>query len=205
MKRILLLGTAALTLTACGGNSATKIEMQTDADGNRVSTTKYSTTVYPDQLPVTLKYNDKEISVSDFVVYQETIDYEHYLYAAVTIDASTLSDEVFHWLTEDDVIDASAFVKGGDNEIEEAAMMMELGQVNYTDSQQIKIGWLEGLDTVYKKAFDGSDISLMVDVKQEEGNPYGLYFSITPETIKTVDQMPEVDKSFYEKATAMKY
>ena len=205
MKRIFLIGMTALVLTACGGNPAAKVEMQTDADGNRVSATKYSTTVFPEQLPVTLKYNDKEISVSDFVVYQEVVDYEHYLYAAVTVDASSLSDEDFHWLKEDDVINASAFVKGGENGIEDAASMTKLGQVSYTDSKQIKYGFLAGLHGTYKKAFDGSDISLMVDVAQEEGTPYGLYYSITPDTIKTVSQMSKEDKDFYEKVTAMAY
>lgn len=205
MKRILLIGAAALMLTACGSNTATNVEMQTDADGNRMSTTKYSTTVFPEQLPVTLKYNDKEIKVSDFVVYQETVDYEHYLYAAVTIDASSLSDEDFHWLKEDDVISASAFVKGGENSIEDAASMTKLGQINYTDSREIKYGFLAGLHDTYKKGFDGSDISLMVDVEQKEGNPYGIYYSITPETIKTVNQMSEAEKGFYDKVTAMAY
>ena len=62
-----------------------------------------------------------------------------------------------------------------------------------------------GLHGTYKKAFDGSDISLMVDVAQEEGTPYGLYYSITPDTIKTVSQMSKEDKDFYEKVTAMAY
>ena len=166
----------ALLLTACGSNPgippATTLS-PTDAYGNRVDRMNGRTTVFADELPAIIDYNDDYVTVNSMVAYDSEVNFEHTLYVVVTIDYSALSESDFHWFIEED-FDISAYVTHKKNEYDFKRLSL-LGKLYDSDTDTLWIVLNSSFFDTNRYDFSGADIVLSVDVEQDvedtEGNP----------------------------------
>ncbi|MBR0127631.1 MAG: hypothetical protein IJQ02_00660 [Oscillospiraceae bacterium] len=200
MKKTLLSLIIIMTLlfTACGSTPSSFTE-STDEDGNQIIKSENSITIYPEQLPCKLPYNDETIVITDFRLYQMELNYENYLFAVADIDLSGLSDKSFHWIFEDKDLSYNVYLDKGKNAFDFESMD-QLGSVTkYTDAKQIRICWSSNFFNKYKEDFDETSVTLAVFATQQEGVPYHISYRPNTETIPGIPAESDEDYKFIAK------
>lgn len=198
MKKLLLILVIAfsLALASCGGAPSSIPAATTDADGNRMIKDEYSITIYPDDLPCSIPYNDEKITVKDFRLYQLELNYEYTLFAVAEIDLSELSDKSYHWIFEDKDLSYNAYLDGGANDFDFATMSQLGAATKYNDIKLLKVCWASSFFNKYKESFDGTEVVFTVYAEQEEGLPYHISFTPDTETISGPPAEGDADYDF---------
>lgn len=173
-KALALLLCAVLLLTACGptpGLPPATTLSPTDAYGNRVTHMSGKMTVFADELPAIIDYNDDYVTVKSMVAYDSEVNYEHTLYVVVTIDYSALSESDFHWFLEED-FDISAYVTHEKNGYDFKRLAV-LGKLYDSDTNTLWVVLNSSFFDTNRYDFSGADIVLSVDVEQVNGGSNG--------------------------------
>lgn len=161
-KTLALLLCAALLLTACGPSSTAS--SSTDAYGNRVTHMSGRTTVFADELPAIIDYNDNYVTVKSMVAYDSEVNFEHTLYVVVTIDYSALSESEFHWFLEED-FNISAYATHEKNGYDFKRLGL-LGKLYDSNTDTLWIVLHSSFFDSNRHDFSGADVVLSVEVAQ---------------------------------------
>ena len=173
MKRntLALLLCAVLLLTACTPSPiitpATTLSA-TDVYGNRIENIYGRLTVFPDELPAIIDYNDNYVTVKSMTAYDSETNFEHTLYLVVAIDYSALSESEFHWFLEEDFrISAYATLEKNEYDFETLGL---LGKLYDSNTDTLRIVFNSSFFDVNRYDFSGADIVLSIDVAQDGGS-----------------------------------
>ena len=172
LKKIvsLFLGCCLLLLTGCGESEFTA-QWSTDPSGNRVLINEWRTTAFPETLPANITYNGNRILVTDVDAYQDLLsDYSYCVYLVVEINVSGLDDAQIHWLRESD-INVSAFLTSEKNKYDFNSMH-ELGNLLVTDEEVVYYVFTSSFFEENRYSFTEAEVTLAVDVTQEEVYQY---------------------------------
>lgn len=172
MKKIRLCAVAlaaALVLASCSGGGEQE-KTYTDDAGNSVTESERGKTISAKALPAAVEYNGNEIQLTGVEVYDAVANYSHNLYIVVTLDASALSDEDFHWLQESD-LDVSCFITHEGNEYSND-LAHPLGVLAYTDTKEIQVVRTSDFGKENRNSFIDATIGVTVKVTQGEKYEY---------------------------------
>lgn len=160
-----------LFLSGCG-NTEQLSTWTTDPSGNRVLSNQMGDTVFPDALPAHIAYNSSDIAVTDVAMYQSlsTQYYSYTLFLVVAIDVSNLDDAQRHWLRESD-IEVNAYLTSEKNKYDFDSMSI-LGNLLITNQGIVYYVMTSSFFKDNRYDFAGSEITLSVNVKQEETYEY---------------------------------
>lgn len=173
----------ALSILSVWATQKIKSMNTVDENGNRVlSSDGYDTTFF-DALPATLKYNDKQITLTNIEAWQDCIEYNYYLFVKATFDISDLSEAEQHWLLDED-FNCSAYVTCNTNHVDferlkntnskhdKTTLTVSFSSMNWNDSM--------------RHSFDNCEVRICADVKQEETYEYVNSEGKTSDLNKTV-------------------
>jgi len=174
MKKLFILLTTAVFLlcTACSQQSQNEITHSTTEDGNRVTISKSNTTVFFEELPAELSYNEKEISITSVSAYQgySKNSYSYVLFIIVRLDVENLEDDELHWLRESD-LNMDVFLTSTENDYD-FDRMNPLGNLLTADKNEICFVFTSSFFKENRHAFDGSKITVTQSVEIEETYEY---------------------------------
>ena len=145
-------------LAACGG-----VQKETLEDGAVVTRREGGDMYSFSRLPRDISYAGETIQLTEFhALSMQGSNYNHSGYFVTVIDASSLTDEQFHWLLEAD-LDIDVYIKGGENELEFSSVTHL--RTYYTD-KTLYACFITPLSKSFRHSFLGADITLSVDVKE---------------------------------------
>lgn len=100
-KFFIIFACVILLLTGCGDSSSEK--RYKDDNGNTITETDSTKTIYLKSLPSELQFNNTSIQYIALDMYQDNSYSGHgyNIYATLTIDVSNLSDDELYWLDKD--------------------------------------------------------------------------------------------------------
>lgn len=118
--------------------------------------------------PYDLQYNEESFSLESISVFQNYSNYEYYLYVVLQFDFSSLSDEGYHWLVEDQLsalptFDTDVYLTSESNSIDNKSM----GRLYYSYDEDSAI-CIYSLINGCKFDFSGADINACIRIKQDE-------------------------------------
>ena len=172
MKRIismLLCIVIVISMCACSGQNES-VSNYHDEDGNFIIESEGHRTVMPKEIPFGLPYNGNTVTLSDVRFYEICVEYSYMFFTVVTLDVSQLDEASLHWLRESD-LDVSAFITNEKNDYD-FDLAPALGNVLFTDSNELVIVFVSSLLKVNRKSFAGSEISVVIKAAQEEKFEY---------------------------------
>lgn len=162
---------AAILLSACSSTTSTSVVSSKDEEGHSVQTTDRGTTVFYDELPCKVEYNDGIFTLTDLQFYEDQgDDYNYVLFAVASIDLSSLTDEQIHWLREED-LDVHAYATQEKNDLDFSSLS-KLGSLYLTDTKIMNIVFMSSTFHSYRHSFSGTEVSAVVDARQEETYDY---------------------------------
>lgn len=172
MKRIismLLCIVIVISMCACSGQNES-VSNYHDEDGNFIIESEGHRTVMPKEIPFGLPYNGNTVTLSDVRFYEICVEYSYMFFTVVTLDVSQLDEASLHWLRESD-LDVSAFITNEKNDYD-FDLAPALGNVLFTDSNELVFVFVSSLLKVNRKSFAGSEISVVIKAAQEEKFEY---------------------------------
>ena len=142
----------------------------TDSACNSVMQDNGRTTIFPDTLPVDVPYNDTHISVSSIKAYQDNASYNYTVYLVVQLDVSELSDSELHWLRKSDLsVDAYLTNEANNHDFQN---MPTLGRLLHADGKTLQYVLTTSFFDENRYPFEKSDLTLSIDIKQEDTYTY---------------------------------
>lgn len=172
--RIILIAIIVLVIFVSGcthsSSSIYDSEWATDPSGNRVLVYEGSFTTFPDNLPADIQYNDSFVTVEKITFYQNSPKYSYNLFMVVTLNVSELDDSQIHWLRESD-LDVIAYLTNEKNDYD-FDRMSPLGSLLVEDQHKIHFVFTSSFLKENRYTFAGSEITLAIDLKQEETYEY---------------------------------
>ncbi len=190
---------ALIVLSIFANNELNRLKNSYDENGNHVISSNGSTTTMYKSLPATLQYNDKTITLTEIDAWQTYEDYSYSLFVKATFDISKLSDTEIHWLVDEDFT-CTAYATNEKNNIDFKRMVKT--DWTYNDKTMTLLfsssTWFDSM----RHSFDGSEITICADAKQEEtyeytnseGKTNNLHTTISFQCKKTFDAVPLKDK-----------
>jgi hypothetical protein len=211
-----------MLISSCDDGTAKSQMMMrgTDEFGNSVMESDGFRTVFAKNLPAKVTYNDTNFSISDAAAYEIISDYNHVLYVVFELDLSPLSEEERHWLIEED-LSSHVSVTSEKNGVERESTIL-LGRL--IDGDNLYCVYMSDVLDKYRYSFASSEITVIVDVKQEATHEYVgtdgqksqlknletvMYTFTTDETMKSAEEIEQplhdyITDWLYEKAEKYK-
>lgn len=174
MKRtvvLLLYFAVLLGLCSCASDSPNSgILAYEDEAGNSVIKSEGYTTTFYDSLPAALKYNAKEVFLSDVQTYEMKSGYSYNLFIVATVDVSKLNDTERHWFTESDW-DAAVYITDEKNgyDFDRATMLGSLLSMN---KKKITFVATSSFAKENRYSFADAEITVTMMASQEETYQY---------------------------------
>ena len=172
MLIFLPLAFAILFLSACA--SATDSTPQSnnyyDDDGNFVIESTGNKTVMIDEIPYSVPYNGKVITLESVEFYENCPNYSYNLFTVITLDVSNLSEAEIHWIRESD-LSVKAYITSEANDYDFSSGVA-LGSILFTDTNKLIFVQTSSFFKENRHSFGNSDISVSVVAKQEETYQY---------------------------------
>lgn len=167
MKRILMMGLMVLMLIFPGcGSSTVDTTFETDDAGNRVMIFREDKTIFPESLPCSVVYNDKNIILENVDFYQSQQDYSYSMFVVFTLDCSELDESQLHWLRESD-LDTNVYLTHEKNGYDFDSLLC-LGSLLENDIGKISFVYVTSFSKENRYDFAESDITVIVAAEQEE-------------------------------------
>ena len=208
-------------LCGCGSGTASSVESGMNENGNYYAKSDSMYTEHFKELPGGIDYNGKDIYIKKVSAYEaRTSDYAYTLYVVVDVDASSLDDAEFHWLSNED-ISASTYITSEKNEYDfESSYRLGVLEADKTISFVFISSPLDNC----RHSFGGGEITVSVLLTQEETYEYtgssgkssalhksniGMYTMALPNKLPSANKIPKqlqdyVVKWLAEKASSYK-
>lgn len=163
MRNLFILVLLALTLTSCEATS----EISSSKDPHVLYTDERGDSYSYDSLPFDMKLNQHKLSCISFDFYQKYSNYEYYGYAIVGIDINKIPENELHWMDKDQLLKVNLYLTSENNHIDFDTML----RVGYFENDNIRY-YLFYTDEPVKREYINGEITLSVDVKQEDTYDY---------------------------------
>ena len=128
------------------------------------------TTIFPNTLPANVTYNDTHLTVKSINAYQSYTSYQYTLFLVITLDVSVLTDAQLHWLRESDMR-VNAYLTSEANE-DDFDSMPKLGSLLHADGKTLQVVLTSSFWDENRYDFSESEITLNIELKQEETYEY---------------------------------
>ncbi len=158
---ILLVSALLLGLAGCG-------KTQTDENGNEYSVKRNTYTVYPKSFPCDIDYNGETLVLDDVLLYQRderSGSSTYNLYVIAEFDISKLNDQDQFWVTTD--MKGELRITSEDNDMKNS-IGRSLGNMQIEDTDTLVFVFCSQ-DIVSRHSYVGSDITLTLSLKEDEG------------------------------------
>lgn len=165
IQAIFALICSAVLLSGCSSDPL-PTEPKTDEAGNLIISSSNHRTVMLDTLPYDVKYNDSSLSFLDVEFYENKVNHSHHLFILATLDVSNLDEDQLHWLRESD-LEVYGYITSESNDYN-FKRTSYLGSLLYTDTKELVFVLTSNFLEENRNSFAGSNISLIIDVTQEE-------------------------------------
>ena len=167
-KRTIAVAFLALCLLVCSScaDSGPRHKSYEDENGNFVIESDGRKTVSVSELPASVPYNDKSISLTSVAFYQNCTNYSYSLFTVITLDVSALDDSEIHWLRNSD-LDVDSYITCEANEYDFDSSY-PLGNVLFTDSKELVFVEMSSLFKENRYGFEDSKVRVSVLVTQED-------------------------------------
>lgn len=187
MKKLtFLLALLMLSCSSCSGLAVDSEPVSTDyydENGNFVYESDDRRSVHVSEIPASIPYNGKSITLTDVSFYQNCVDYSYTLFIVSTLDISELDDSELHWLRESDIsVDSYITCEANKYDFESTAA---LGSVLFEDDAKLVFVETSSFFDENRHGFENSEVSACVSVTQEETYEYKRTDGTTSELNKT--------------------
>jgi len=166
---IFLLTISLIFCSSCSGSNS-DVESYKDENGNFIIETDGRRTVMTSDLPISVPYNEKSVTLTDVSCYQNNTDYSYNLFIVITLDVSNLDDSELHWLRESDM-DVTSYItcEANDYDFDSASL---LGNILWTDRKELVFVNTSSFFKENRHGFEGSELSTSISVSQEDTYEY---------------------------------
>lgn len=141
-----------------------------DDDGNFVVEDVGRKTVMIDEIPYSVPYNEKKVTLESVRFFENCPRYSYNLFVVITLDVSDLSEAEIHWLRESD-LSVSTYITNEENGYDFSRASI-LGNLLLTDTNKLIFVQTSSFFNENRHSFQNSDISVSVTVTQEETYQY---------------------------------
>lgn len=168
-KRIAIVILLLFFCSSCS-NSDQAINNYHDENGNFIIEANGNRTVMTSELPISVPYNDKSITLTDVSFYQNCTDYSYNLFVVITMDVSELDDNEIHWLRESDIkVNSYITCDANGYDFDSAS---QLGSILWTDTKNLVFVKTSSFSKENRYGFESSEISTNIAVTQEDTFEY---------------------------------
>lgn len=171
-KKFIALVVLVFVLSGCSSQETSAsnelTDTEYDADNTTIIHSNSGDSYMVSVIPYDLQYNEELFSLESISVFQNYTNYEYYLYVVLQFDFTSLSDEGYHWLMEDQLsplptFDTDVYLTSESNSIDNKAMSRLY--YSYDRASAVCIYYLlNGC----KYNFLDSDIDACIRIKQDE-------------------------------------
>lgn len=161
-----LLTVSLISCSSCSSDSSSGVKSYRDENDNYIIETDGRRDVMTSELPISVPYNDKSITLTDVSCYQNCADYSYNLFIVITLDVSALDDSELHWLRESDMdVDSYITCEANDYDFDSSS---SLGSILWTDTKELVFVKTSSFFKENRHGFEGSELSICVSVSQED-------------------------------------
>lgn len=186
MSRILLSLVLLFLLSGCtqAKEANSQVETTYDPNGNLIIQSDRGDTLMAHDLPATIPYNDKTVTLSSVKAYQDKVGYSYRLFVLLRVYANSLNDSEFYWLRTKDCT-ATVYLTDSTNEYN-FDRLQKVGMLYDDSSKGLYYLFTSSADKDNRFEFSDINITACIDAEQTAKFAFASTDGTTSELNKTM-------------------
>lgn len=160
-----------ISATSCAsGKKKSTSNMHTDEKGNVIFESDRGKDIIANSIPVQLQYNDKYVTLTQVLLYENHVGYSYNLFIVAVVNADDLDESDLHWFEEED-IDAFATITCSQNGYDHD-MAREVGRLAFRGSNDYVFAFVSPFYKDNRHDFGGSEVKVTITLTQDDYYDY---------------------------------